>query len=132
MEQLSGKRNRSISYRLQRQIGASSVISDIPKKAEEIVSLVAKLHDRVCDTSNLAEQYFTVQILIIVSIAFVIVLFNSYYVLEALFTANDPTQNYFRKALFIIFFTYQIIMYSTGVLALVGVSAQTMRAVIFI
>lgn len=73
----------------------------------------------------MAENYFTVQMLTIVSIAFVIIVFNTYYVFEALFE-NVITGTSFGTTEFVIFFSYQIVMYSIAVVAVVSVSSSAM------
>lgn len=67
---------------------------------------------------SFTEQYFGIQMLTIVSIAFLVIVFNSYYVLEVALGNGQYNKNIGDKE-FVVFFVYQMCMYVLAVLAIV-------------
>lgn len=115
---------------MKKNCGISSIFSSEQKPLLETIESVAKIHDKICDACLIAEQYFTIQMLTIVTIGFIIIVFNLYYVLEACFE-NDYSGTHFGTVEFVVFFTYQIAMYTTGIVCVCSVSSGASRAVNF-
>lgn len=60
-----------------RPCGICSFYNLSQKDTTEIVSQIAKIHDELCDACNLAEEYFTAQMLTTVAVCFLIIVFNT-------------------------------------------------------
>uniref|UniRef100_A0AAG5DT01 Gustatory receptor n=1 Tax=Anopheles atroparvus TaxID=41427 RepID=A0AAG5DT01_ANOAO len=121
---------RRLSYwhaiKIQRPLGIASVYSNNDKTMPDVVSTVADIQDALCEACSYAEDYFTIQMLTIVTIVFVIVVFNAYYVLDALIgsTSQDTP---FSKGQFAVFFLGQATVYGFGVFNIVYGSSSLVR-----
>ena len=115
--------------RINRPCGISSVYSSSSKTTFDILTQVATIHDELCDACSLTEEYFTTQMLTTVIIAFLIIVFNTYYIL-GIFFGNEPIPgHHFSRAEFVTFFSYQILMHFFAVVAIVYVSSAATREV---
>lgn len=114
--------------RINRPCGISSVYSSSSKNTFDILTQISTIHDELCDACSLTEEYFTTQMLTTVIIAFLIIVFNTYYILGILF-GNEPTGHHFSTAEFVTFFSYQILMHFFAVVAIVYVSSAATREV---
>lgn len=83
-----------------------------------VLDETCRLHEDLCDTCFIIEQYFGIQMLTIVSIAFLVIVFNSYYVLEVALGSGQYNKKIGNKE-FVAFFVYQMCMYALAVLGIV-------------
>ncbi|CRK93784.1 CLUMA_CG007312, isoform A [Clunio marinus] len=119
------KLSTGIRRKIVRPCGLCSFYSE-PQRSniKEIVNQISIIHDSLCDACNLVEDYFSAQMLTTVAIAFLIIVFNTYYILGAMFgNANIPGQ-YFNTVEFITFFSYQIAVHFLSVFAVVFVCSS--------
>ncbi|XP_049537189.1 putative gustatory receptor 28b [Anopheles darlingi] len=114
------------TIRIQRPLGIASVYSNNDKSMPDVVSALAEIQDALCEACSYAEEYFTIQMLTIVTIVFLIIVFNSYYVLDALIgTTSEDTA--FSKKQFVLFFLCQTMVYGFGVFSIVYGSSSMLR-----
>ncbi len=99
-------------------VGISSNFSTTNKDILTVLDETCRIHEDLCDTCYITEQYFGIQMLTIVSIAFLVIVFNSYYVLEVALGNGQYNKNIGDKE-FVVFFVYQMCMYVLAVLAIV-------------
>ncbi|XP_035777498.1 putative gustatory receptor 28b [Anopheles albimanus] len=114
------------SIKIQRPLGITSVYSNNDKSMKDVVSTVAEIQDALCEACSYAEDYFTIQMLTIVTIVFLIVVFNSYYVLDALIGTNSQDTPFSKKQ-FVLFFLCQTMVYGFGVFIIVYGSSSMLR-----
>ncbi|XP_058056706.1 putative gustatory receptor 28a [Anopheles bellator] len=114
------------AIKIQRPLGIASTYSNNDKSMPDVVSTVAEIQDALCEACSYAQDYFTIQMLTIVTVVFLIVLFNSYYVLDAVIgtTSHDTP---FSKGQFALFFLCQAMVYGSGVFNIVYGSSSMMR-----
>ncbi|XP_049288830.1 putative gustatory receptor 28b [Anopheles funestus] len=114
------------AIKIQRPLGIASVYSNNDKSMPDVVATVAEIQDALCEACSCAEDYFTIQMLTIVTIVFVIIVFNSYYVLDALLgsTSRDTP---FSKGQFAMFFLCQAMVYGFGVFNIVYGSSSLVQ-----
>uniref|UniRef100_A0A8W7NZ65 Gustatory receptor n=1 Tax=Anopheles coluzzii TaxID=1518534 RepID=A0A8W7NZ65_ANOCL len=106
------------AIKIQRPLGIASVYSNNDKSMPDVVSTVAEIQDALCEACSYAEDYFTIQMLTIVTIVFLIIVFNSYYVLDALL-GSTSLDSPFSKGQFAMFFLCQAMVYGFGVFNIV-------------
>lgn len=94
----------------------------------DVINQVAKIQGDLCDACGGVEEYFNVQMLAIVTISFVISVFDSYYVLETMF-ADNFTHSSFSKVQFVAFFSFQAAVFVIGVFKIVYVSNSAIKEV---
>uniref|UniRef100_A0A2M4APU6 Gustatory receptor n=1 Tax=Anopheles triannulatus TaxID=58253 RepID=A0A2M4APU6_9DIPT len=114
------------TIKIQRPLGIASIYSNNEKSMPEVVSTVAEIQDALCEACCYAEDYFTIQMLTIVTIVFLIIVFNSYYVLDALI-GNTSQDTPFSKQQFVLFFLCQTMVYGFGVISIVYGSSSMLR-----
>lgn len=95
-----------------------------------VLDETCRLHEDLCDTCFIIEQYFGIQMLTIVSIAFLVIVFNSYYVLEVALGSGQYNKDIGNKE-FVVFFVYQMCMYVLAVLGIVQSSHSATTEVRF-
>ncbi|XP_055600916.1 putative gustatory receptor 28a [Uranotaenia lowii] len=104
-------------------LGISSVYSgNTNRYMPDVVVKVAQIQDELCDACANVENYFNIQMLAIVAIAFLIGVFDTYYILETIF-ANSATNTVFSKLQFVAFFFGQAMVNSFGIMTIVYVSS---------
>ncbi|KAJ6640745.1 putative gustatory receptor 28b [Pseudolycoriella hygida] len=109
----------SINYiKSKRLVGMNASFFIIEKDVISVLDEACRIHEDLCDTCFITEQYFAVQMLTIVSIAFLVIVFNSYYVLEVILGNGQYNKSIGDKE-FVIFFIYQMCMYTLAVLIIV-------------
>lgn len=109
----------SINYiKSKRMVGMNSNFTDTNKDIIIVLDETCRIHEDLCDTCFITEQYFAIQMLTIVAIAFLVIVFNSYYVLEVALGNGQYNKNIGGKE-FVIFFVYQMCMYILSVLSIV-------------
>ncbi|KAG4071157.1 hypothetical protein HA402_007642 [Bradysia odoriphaga] len=126
----------SIDYiKSKRLVGINSNFSTTNKDILEVLDETCRLHEDLCDTCYITEQYFGIQMLTIVCIAFLVIVFNSYYVLEVALGNGQYNKNIGDKE-FVVFFVYQMCMYVLAVLAIVqsshSATAENEKCSIFV
>lgn len=99
-------------------VGMSSNFSDTKRDIMSVLDETCRIHEDLCDTCFITEQYFAIQMLTIVSIAFLVIVFNSYYVLEVAL-GNGQYNKSIGGIEFSVFFVYQLCMYALSVLSIV-------------
>ncbi|XP_055543511.1 putative gustatory receptor 28b isoform X2 [Wyeomyia smithii] len=112
--------------RLQKPLRISSTFWNTNRYMPEVINRVASIQDELCDACNSVQEYFKVQMLTIVAITFLIVVFNTYYILEIVFTKNmfnTPCS----KFQFFAFFFCQAVIHAFGVLKLIVVSSLAVQ-----
>ncbi|XP_062551277.1 putative gustatory receptor 28a isoform X1 [Armigeres subalbatus] len=112
--------------RIQKPLGISSVFSNTNRYMPDVINQVANIQSEICDACDCVENYFNVQMLTIVTISFLIGVFDSYYILETIFTDNS-SDTPFTKLQFIAFFLCQGVMHVVGVLKIVYVNSFTVQ-----
>ncbi|XP_049307291.1 putative gustatory receptor 28b isoform X2 [Bactrocera dorsalis] len=91
----------------------------------EIIQESMEIHHMICDAASTANKYFTYQLLTIISIAFLLIVFDAYYVLEILL-GKSAHEGKFKTAEFVTFFSCQMILY---VIAIVSIVEGSNRAI---
>ncbi|KAL9702578.1 hypothetical protein quinque_006096 [Culex quinquefasciatus] len=112
--------------RIRQPLGISSVFSNTNRYMPEVINRVANIQDELCDACNCVEEYFKVQMLAIVTISFLIAVFDSYYILETIFT-DGHNNTPFSKLQFVMFFLYQGAVHMIGVVKIVFVSNKAVK-----
>lgn len=107
---------------------AAATNEESPKRSEEdTIRSACDIHEELCDACYIAEEYFSVVMLTIVTIGFLIIVFNAYYVLEVTFRQKgeiDP-----ETLSFIIFLVYQMFIHGLGLLCIVQNSSAVFEEV---
>ena len=80
------------------------------------------IHEMICDTCSYAEDYFSIVMLTIVTISFLIILFNCYYILLFGFYQSTPITGEILG--FMLFLFYQITIHLIGVLCVIEKSTS--------
>lgn len=94
------------------------------KTHDETIEEVAHIHDMLCDLATITNDFFTVQMLAITGIAFLIIVFDAYYVLGTYLGLAS-----FRATAFIIFFSSQLILHAIEVCVIVHGSSEAVSQV---
>ncbi|XP_055633109.1 putative gustatory receptor 28b [Toxorhynchites rutilus septentrionalis] len=114
----NGKRKDEEVKQFRKPLRISSTFWNNNRHMPEVINQVAIIQGELCDACNGVEDYFSVQMLAIVTISFVISVFDSYYILETII-ADSFTHWPFSKAQFVAFFLYQAVVYVVGVIKIV-------------
>lgn len=88
------------------------------RKLVEVIKDVCSIHDDLCDTCFIAEEYFALKMLTIVGIGFLIIVFNLYYVMEIAF-GQIPDEFQDESFKFLIFLIFQVGMNILGILCII-------------
>ncbi|EAT36880.1 AAEL011073-PA, partial [Aedes aegypti] len=120
------KQNEVKIVKIQKPLNISSVFSNTNRYMPDVINQVASIQSEISDACDHVEDYFKVQMLTIVTISFLISVFDSYYILETIFT-NDSTDTPFTKVQFVTFFFCQGFIHVVGVLNIVYVNSLTIH-----
>ncbi|XP_058816596.1 putative gustatory receptor 28b [Topomyia yanbarensis] len=123
MEKHLEKRDSAKVIKFQKPLGISSVFSNTNRYLPDVINRVTRIQDELCDACSGVEEYFKEQMLTIVTIAFLIVVFDSYYILETIFT-DTFVHTSFSRVQFVVFFLCQATLHAFGVLKIVYVSSR--------
>lgn len=100
----------------------------LPTQSEEdIIRSACNIHEELCDACYIAEEYFSVVMLTIITIGFLIIVFNAYYVLEVTFRHTGEIDT--ETLSFIIFLVYQMFIHGLGLLCIVQNSSAVSEEV---
>lgn len=102
-----------------------SVTSIIRQNPEYALKQVSNIHNLLCDICQTIEEYFTYPLLGIIAISFLFILFDDFYILEALI--NPKRLDYFEADEFFAFFLIQMIWYIVIIFLIVEASSSTIR-----
>lgn len=100
------------------------------RKLVEVIKDVCSIHDDLCDTCFIAEEYFALKMLTIVGIGFLIIVFNLYYVMEIAF-GQIPDEFEDESYKFLIFLIFQVCMNILGILCIIQSSCAISNEVEF-
>ncbi|XP_050318816.1 putative gustatory receptor 28b isoform X5 [Bactrocera neohumeralis] len=92
----------------------------------EIIQESMEIHHMICDAASTANKYFTYQLLTIISIAFLIIVFDAYYVLETLL-GKSAHESKFKTVEFVTFFSCQMILYVIAIISIVEGSNRAIK-----
>ncbi|XP_065084333.1 putative gustatory receptor 28a [Ochlerotatus camptorhynchus] len=112
--------------KIQKPLGISSAFSNTNRYMPDVINRVASIQSEICDACDCVEDYFKVQMLTIVTISFLISVFNVYYILETIF-ADGSTDTPFSKLQFVAFFFCQGFIHIVGVVMIVCVNNLAMQ-----
>lgn len=103
--------------------------SEHPNKSNELITIetACRIHEDLCDACFITEEYFSVVMLTIVTIGFLIIVFNAYYVLEVLFRHGGNIDT--ETMSFIVFLVYQMFIHGLGLLSIVQNSSAVFEEV---
>ncbi|XP_063697716.1 putative gustatory receptor 28b [Culicoides brevitarsis] len=126
---LSKGHSKDVVFIRKRSFGISSNMTKshyMTMTHEQILQIAAQIHHALADICEAAEKYFSLKMLTIITIAFVIIIFNSYYILELVVTSTTQklTMGMYD---FIGFFSYQIIIYSMSIICIVQTSSSVVQ-----
>ncbi|XP_055386191.1 uncharacterized protein LOC129615139 [Condylostylus longicornis] len=93
------------------------------KLPNEIIQESMEVHFLLCEAANTANKYFTYQLLTILSISFLIIVFDAYYILETCLGRTERDQN-FKPVEFVTFFICQMGLYIIAIFAIVEGSVK--------
>jgi len=121
--------NQRYAHRLRNLISTPmqrySVTSIIRQNPEYAIKQVSNIHNLLCDICQTIEEYFTYPLLGIVAISFLFILFDDFYILEALL--NPKRLDNFEADEFFAFFLTQMIWYIVIIFLIVEASSSTIR-----
>uniref|UniRef100_A0A1A9X0R0 Uncharacterized protein n=1 Tax=Glossina brevipalpis TaxID=37001 RepID=A0A1A9X0R0_9MUSC len=96
------------------------------KDACEIIQESMEIHQLIYEAASTANKYFTYQLLTIISIAFLIIVFDAYYVLETLL-GKSKRESKFKTEEFVTFFSCQMILYLIAIVSIVESSNRATK-----
>ncbi|XP_034100076.1 putative gustatory receptor 28a isoform X1 [Drosophila albomicans] len=102
-----------------------SVTSIIRQNPDYAMKQVSNIHNLLCDICQTIEEYFTYPLLGIIAISFLFILFDDFYILEAMM--NPKRLDYFEADEFFAFFLIQMIWYIVIIFLIVEASSKTIR-----
>ncbi|XP_053691879.1 putative gustatory receptor 28b [Sabethes cyaneus] len=108
--------------------GLSSTYSIGSNYLPDMINRVARIQDELCEACCCVEEYFKIQMLAIVTISFLIIVFDSYYILETVFT-ESYVHTTFSQIQFVVFFFCQAILHAIGVFKIVYFSSAAAKEV---
>ncbi|XP_055543510.1 putative gustatory receptor 28b isoform X1 [Wyeomyia smithii] len=108
--------------KIQKPLGISAKYSNSNRYLLDVINKIARIQDELCEACCFVEEYFKIQMLAIVTISFLIVVFDSYYILEMLFT-QTYVHTVFSKIQFVMYFLCQAIVQVVGVFKIVFFSS---------
>ena len=121
----SSKSFDQTTTKLHTRCGISSVYTSKSKSNLEMIEQLTKLHDKLCDTAKYVEEYFTIQMLAVISVVFLIIVFNLFYMLEVLLCPNSESMDrHFQKWQFLLFFFLYSLKHSFAILGIVYTSCS--------
>ena len=100
----------------------------VSKNPAEIIQESMEIHQLICEAASTANKYFTYQLLTIISIAFLIIVFDAYYVLETLL-GKSKRESKFKTVEFVTFFSCQMILYLIAIISIVEGSNRAIKKV---
>uniref|UniRef100_A0A6P4F1F7 Uncharacterized protein LOC108048233 n=1 Tax=Drosophila rhopaloa TaxID=1041015 RepID=A0A6P4F1F7_DRORH len=119
--------HRRYSHRLRNLISTPmkrySVTSVIRLNPEYAIKQVSNIHNLLCDICQTIEEYFTYPLLGIIAISFLFILFDDFYILEAIL--NPKRLDVFEADEFFAFFLMQLIWYIVIIVLIVEASSRT-------
>lgn len=92
-----------------------------------IINECCFIHEELCDICCVAEDYFSIVMLVIVTISFLIIVFNAYYVLMFGLRTKHKIDNEIMG--FIIFLVYQQIIHALGLFVIIEKSTDVIEEV---
>ncbi|XP_017069659.2 putative gustatory receptor 28a [Drosophila eugracilis] len=119
--------HRRYTHRLRNLISTPmkrySVTSVIRLNPEYAIKQVSNIHNLLCDICQTIEEYFTYPLLGIIAISFLFILFDDFYILEAIL--NPKRLDVFEADEFFAFFLMQLIWYIVIIVLIVEGSSRT-------
>lgn len=109
------------------QLGETPTELPAAQSEEEIIRSARDIHEELCDACYIAEEYFSVVMLTIITIGFLIIVFNAYYVLEVTFRHKGEIDS--ETMSFIIFLVYQMFIHGLGLICIVQNSSAVSEEV---
>ncbi|XP_032294482.1 putative gustatory receptor 28b isoform X1 [Drosophila virilis] len=103
-----------------------SMYTIVTKDPVEIIQESMEIHQLICEAAATANKYFTYQLLTIISIAFLIIVFDAYYVLETLL-GKSKRESKFKTVEFVTFFSCQMILYLIAIISIVEGSNRAIK-----
>ncbi|XP_067624582.1 putative gustatory receptor 28b isoform X2 [Eurosta solidaginis] len=103
-----------------------SMYTVVTKNPSEIIQESMEIHHMICMAASTANKYFTYQLLTIISIAFLIIVFDAYYVLETLL-GKSKRESKFKTVEFVTFFSCQMILYLIAIISIVEGSNRAIK-----
>ncbi|XP_043065302.1 putative gustatory receptor 28b isoform X2 [Drosophila ficusphila] len=103
-----------------------SMYTIVTKDPAEIIHESMEIHFLICEAAATANKYFTYQLLTIISIAFLIIVFDAYYVLETLL-GKSKRESKFKTVEFVTFFSCQMILYLIAIISIVEGSNRAIK-----
>lgn len=103
----------------------------VSKNPAEIIQESMEIHQLICEAASTANKYFTYQLLTIISIAFLIIVFDAYYVLETLL-GKSKRESKFKTVEFVTFFSCQMILYLIAIISIVEGSNRAIKKVSYL
>ncbi|XP_017857911.1 PREDICTED: putative gustatory receptor 28b isoform X2 [Drosophila arizonae] len=103
-----------------------SMYTIVTKDPAEIIQESMEIHQLICEAAATANKYFTYQLLTIISIAFLIIVFDAYYVLETLL-GKSKRESKFKTVEFVTFFSCQMILYLIAIVSIVEGSNRAIK-----
>ncbi|XP_033236252.1 putative gustatory receptor 28a [Drosophila pseudoobscura] len=100
-----------------------SVTSIIRLNPEYAIKQVSNIHNLLCDICHTIEEYFTYPLLGIIAISFLFILFDDFYILEAVL--NPKRLDVFETDEFFAFFLIQMSWYIVIIILIVESSSRT-------
>lgn len=89
------------------------------------IETACRIHEDLCDACYITEEYFSIVMLTIVTIGFLIIVFNAYYVLEVLFRHGGLIDA--ETMSFIVFLVYQMFIHGLGLFCIVQNSSAVLE-----
>lgn len=107
--------------------GSADIVDLDSVEVENIINEACNIHEELCDACFITEDYFSVVMLTIITIGFLIIVFNAYYVLEVAFRHNGNVDTETQS--FIIFLVYQMFIHALGLLCIIQNSSGVIEEV---
>ncbi|KAL5279918.1 hypothetical protein ACFFRR_004130 [Megaselia abdita] len=103
-----------------------SMFTIASKSHSDIIQQSMEIHQLLCEAASIANKYFTYQLLTIISISFLIIVFDAYYVLETLL-GKSKRENKFKTVEFVTFFSCQMFLYTIAIISIVEGSSRAIN-----
>lgn len=94
------------------------------------ITTACHVHEYLCDAFYIAEDYYAIVMLMIVANSFLLIVFNSYYVLDSILQIGQPHIGN-DELLFVAFLVYQAVIHALGLGFVVHSSSMVMLEVMY-